>query len=80
MAIATSSDSTAWSTPVAIATDTPFQCQRGSVRVSWATPASLDDGVILTAGQLIVLPAGISFVWRPLSNIECTVQYLEFGA
>lgn len=79
MAIATSSDSTAWSTPVPITTDTPFQCQQGAVRVSWATPASLDDGIVLQSGQMLILPAGISLVWRPLSNIECTVQYLEFG-
>lgn len=80
MAIATSSNSTAWSADVTVTTDTPFQAQSGGpVRITTDTGAAVGDGLVLQPWQTIVIPAGATFRWAPLSNIDCTVFFEEFG-
>lgn len=79
MAIATSSDSSAWSANIGTATDTPFQCQRGSVYVTWDGTAAIGDGLKLEMGQMIVIPGGVTFRWAPADDATATVFYESFG-
>lgn len=59
--------------------DTPFQCQQGSVCVTWDAGAAVGDGLILQAGQTIVMPGGVTFRWAPLNSVASVVFYEEFG-
>ena len=79
MAVATSADSTVWSSGIAVATDTPIQCQEGQVRVTWDGTAAVGDGLILQAGQTIVVPGGITFRWAPRNSVSSTIFYESFG-
>lgn len=79
MAIAASSDSTAWSAGIATTTDTPIQCQAGSIRVTWDGTAAVGDGLKLEMGQMIVVPGGVTFRWAPANEQRSVVFYEEFG-
>lgn len=79
MAIATSEDHTAWQADIVAASDTPFQCQVGVARVTWDTGAAVGDGLLLTAGQTVVIPSGATFRWAPDGTVSTTVFYEAFG-
>ena len=79
MALQTSSDSQTWSSDIATTTDTLVQCQAGNVCVTTDTSAAIGDGLILAAGQMIVIPGGASFKWAPLNSVTSTLWYEETG-
>lgn len=79
MTTATNADSTTWSSGIAVTTDTPVQCQAGSILVTWDGAAVVGDGLRLEVGQMIVVPAGATFRWAPAYEQRSTIFYSQFG-
>lgn len=79
MAIASSTNPAAWSTGIAVTTDTLIQAQGGSIRVTWDGSAAVGDGMLLESGQAVVVPAGVTFRWAPAGSSGASIFYEEFG-
>jgi len=79
MAIATSTTPTAWSSGISTVTDCLIQSQAGDLRVTWDGSAAVGDGMLLSEGQAMVVPGGVTFRWAPLNSSGATIYYEEFG-
>ena len=72
-----------WSVAIGpLAQATPFQCRKGHVFVSWAAsePATIQDGLLLGPGDIIVVPAGNSVRLARNASVDHEVFYESFTA
>lgn len=73
----------AWSSAIGpLAFGTPFQCRKGFVFISWAAsaPASIEGGVLMAPGDVIVVPAGNSVRLAVNDSSDHEVVYESFTA
>lgn len=74
---------TSWSSAIGpLAFATPFQCRKGFVFVSWAAsaPATIQDGLMLGPGDVIVVPAGNSVRLARNASVDHELYYESFTA
>lgn len=61
-----------------LAFDTPFQCQQGTVRITWDSGATFPDGMILEVGQTIIVPAGETVYYGNAGTPDSVLWYESF--
>lgn len=65
----------------ALTSDTLFQCQSGTVVISWESgPTTFPDGMQLAKGQSVIVPAGETVYFGALNSSPAVLFYAEFSA
>ena len=73
----------AWSSAIGpFSFDTPVQCRKGHVFLSWgaSAPSTLGEGFLLAPGDIFVIPAGNSIRLAINASTDHEIVYESFTA
>lgn len=57
----------AWSAGIVLAAKTVVQCRAGQVRIETGAAPGADDGIVLNAGDVLIVDTGLTLYWRGVS-------------